>query len=183
MARLTYLDPDDLPEEYRPLLARPINLFRALAHHPEVLRWMEGIGRWIRYETRFDPRLRELAILQVGYLTRSDYEFSHHVAIGKSFGVTDADLVGLVAETRGEDSGLGTQERLVLRAARQLTEGTTLDDETWLALQGSFEDSEILELVFIITHYAQVVRMLGALEVDVEPDYVEHLELLRRSST
>ena len=180
MARLPYLDRDDLPEEHRSLLDRPINLFRALAHNPEVLSWMERIGKWIRFESRLDPRLRELAILQVGYSSRSDYEFSHHVAIGKGFGVTDADLEALVAESRGEDSGLPPAERAVLRAARELTEGTTLDEGTWRALRDSFELPEIVELIFVITHYAQVVRVLGALEVDVEPEYVEHLELLRR---
>src|SRR5690606_11222739 len=65
VARLPYLDREDLPEEHRPLLDRPINLFRGLAHNPDVLRWMEGIGRWIRFESRVDPRLREMAILQV----------------------------------------------------------------------------------------------------------------------
>lgn len=34
MARVPYQNAADLPEEYRDLLARPINLFRALSNSP-----------------------------------------------------------------------------------------------------------------------------------------------------
>jgi alkylhydroperoxidase family enzyme len=178
VARLPYLSREDLPPERQQLLDRPINLFRALAHGPEVLEWMAEIGGWIRYRCRLDPRLRELAIIQVGYLTRSPYEFSHHVKIGKDFGVTDADLRGLVADTNGEAGSLGEEERAVLRAARELTEGTELSDETWARLRRFLPPDRLLDLLFVVTHYVQVVRMLGALEIDVEEDYVPYLELL-----
>jgi alkylhydroperoxidase family enzyme len=60
-----------------------------------------GIGNFIRFKSKLDTRLRELAILQVGWLEKSEYEFTHHVKIGKEFGVTDADIEGLFAETAG----------------------------------------------------------------------------------
>ncbi len=178
MARLPYLSREDLPPERRQLLDRPINLFRALAHGPEVLEWMSEIGGWIRYRCRLDPRLRELAIIQVGFLTQSPYEFSHHVKIGLDFGVTHADLRELVADTRGEPTSLGEQERAVLRAARELTVGTELSDETWSRLRQFLPPDRLLDLLFVVTHYVQVVRMLGALQIDVEEDYAPYLELL-----
>lgn len=177
MARLPYLDRGDLPEDSQDLLDRPINLFRGLAHNPAVLRWMHDIGRWIRYEATLDSRIRELAILQVGYTARSEYEFSHHVAIGYDFGVTRADVVALVADSRGEPTNLSAKDRSVLAAARELTDGTELSSGTWQSLQEYFSSTEVLELVFIITHYAQVVRVLGALEIDVEDDYQKYLKL------
>ena len=178
MARLSYLSREDLAAEDQHLLERPIHLFRALAHGPEVADWMKQIGGWIRYRCRLDPRLRELAIIQVGYLTRSPYEFSHHVKIGQDFGVTDADLHALVADTRGEPSSLGDEERAVIRAARELTIGTELSEETWSDLRRFLPEDRLLDLLFIITHYVQVVRMLGALQIDVEEEYLPYLELL-----
>ena len=178
MARLPYLSSEDLDAEHRHLLDRPINLFRALAHGPEVLQWMSEIGGWIRYRCKLDPRLRELAIIQVGYLTESPYEFSHHVKIGLDFGVTDTDLLDLVADTRGEPTSLGEQERAVLRAARELTVGTELSDETWSRLRQFLPPDRLLDLLFVVTHYVQVVRMLGALRIDVEEEYAPFLELL-----
>jgi alkylhydroperoxidase family enzyme len=183
VARLPYLSQEDLTDEQQHLLERPINLFRALAHGPDVLEWMKDIGSWIRYRCRLDPRLRELAIIQVGYVTRSPYEFSHHVKIGQDFGVTDADLRGLVADTQGRANALGEQERAVLRATRELVAGTELGDEAWSELRRFLPPDRILDLLFVVTHYVQVVRMLGALQIDVEDEYAPYLELLTTAGT
>src|SRR3546814_4174271 len=77
---------------------------------------------WIRFKAKLDPRLREMAILQVGWLARSDYEWSHHVKIGKDFGVSEDDVRAIIAETEGKDSGLPALDRAVLRAARGMAD-------------------------------------------------------------
>jgi len=123
MARVPYLDQADLSPQNRDLLARNINLYRALAHSPEAARNFMNVGRYIRYHSQLDPRLREMAILQVGYVTRSPYEYSHHIKIGRDFGVTDNDIRAIEAETRGEKTDLPDLARAILRAARELAFG------------------------------------------------------------
>ena len=44
-------------------------------------------------------RLRELAILQVGYVSRIAYEYAHHIEIGRGVGVSDEDLRALAIES------------------------------------------------------------------------------------
>jgi alkylhydroperoxidase family enzyme len=176
MARLRYISSAELAESERHLLDRPINLFRALAHNPEVLAQMSAVGSWIRYWCTLDPRLRELAILQVGYSAGSEYEFSHHVRIGMDFGVAEADVEALIAESKGQDSGLDERARCVLAAARELTVGVHLRDETWSSLSRHFDPPHLVGLLFVITHYIQVTRLLGALQIDVENEYQPYLE-------
>lgn len=176
MALVPYVDPADLLEEDRALLARPINLFRALANSPEALRHFNVLGTWIRHGCELDPRLRELAILQVGYLTASPYEWSHHVKIGRDFGVTDEDLTGLMAATRGEPHPFGELESAVLSAARELTEQQRVTDSTWETLGRHLDDGRRVDLVLVASFYNAVVRVLGGLQVDVEPDYQGYLE-------
>lgn len=171
MARVAYLEPGDLPEEDRFLLQRPINLFRALANNTGAMKAFRLPGWWIRHECPLDPRLRELAILEVGYITGCAYEFSHHVKISDSFGVSKADIEGLIAWNKGEDCGLGPLERTVLSAARQLTQDIEIDDATWAALEAALETERLVELVMIIGHYNYVVRLLRGLKVDVEDDW------------
>lgn len=176
MALVPYLSESDLPEEDRSLLARPINLFRALANSPEALRNHAAFGEWIRHGCELDPRLRELAILQVGYLTASPYEWSHHIKIGHDFGVSDEDVTALIAATAGQEHGLGEVETAVLSAAREITRDKRMADETWKVLHGHLGKARLVDLVIVISFYNAVIRILGTLQIDVEPDYERYLE-------
>src|SRR5207248_11233477 len=106
MARLPYLEADQVAPEYRDMLKRNTNLHKLLVNSPDMARAFNGIGSYIRFKSKLDPRLRELAILQVGWLEKSEYEFTHHVKIGKEFGVTDEDILSLMAETEDKSSTL-----------------------------------------------------------------------------
>jgi alkylhydroperoxidase family enzyme len=176
MARLPYVDQSDLPTEHQDLLKRNINLMRALAHNPGAARAMNGIGRYIRFDSKLDPRLRELAILQVGYLTRSEYEYSHHVKIGFDFGVSEDDVRAIAEETAGRPSGLDALAKLVLRAAREMTQGLGMSDATFGSLREQLGQPELVDLVVTIGFYNGVVRILDTLKIDVEPEYEKYLQ-------
>src|ERR1700759_2132359 len=117
MARVPYLDKTDLAPENQELLKRNITLHRALANSPNGLRAFGARGNSTRHKSRLDPRLRELAILQVGYLARAPYEWSHHVKIGRDFGVSDDDVAELIKDTDGKASKLDDKARTVIKAA------------------------------------------------------------------
>ena len=174
MARLPYLSKADLKPEDQGLLSRDINLYRVLVHNPEAMRAFSGLGGYIRHRTKLDARLRELAILQVGWLARSAYEWSHHVKIGYDFGVTDADIEGLIADTEGRPSALEPKARLVLKAAREIHDGGC-SEATFAELQSQFDNAEIMDVVVTATFYCAVVRLLASLEIDVEEGYMPYL--------
>ena len=96
MARLPYLEADQVAPEYRDMLKRNTNLHKLLVNSPDMAPAFNGVGNFIRFRSKLDPRLRELAILQVGWLEKSEYEFTHHVKIGKEFGVTDEDISAMM---------------------------------------------------------------------------------------
>ena len=121
MARVPYLGLEDLAPEHQSLLARRANIYRALANSPNGLAAFSGLAGYIRFKSPLDARLRELAILMVGYLTREPYEWSHHIEIGRKFGVTDADIRALMEEAEGRPSALEPLAKAVLTAAREMT--------------------------------------------------------------
>src|ERR1700689_1456118 len=101
MARLPYLEPDQVAPEYRDMLERNTNLHKLLVNSPDMARALNGIGSFIRFKSKIEPRLREHTTLQVGGVEKSEYEITHHVKIGKEFGVTDDDIQAMMAETEG----------------------------------------------------------------------------------
>ena len=106
MARLPYPDPDQAPEPVRDALAGlpPLNIFRMLAHAETALRPFLRFGAAILGRLELDPRLRELAILQVAASTEARYEWVQHVEIGREVGLTDAQIA---AVELGDGGALG----------------------------------------------------------------------------
>jgi alkylhydroperoxidase family enzyme len=175
LARLPYLEKSDLRPEDQDLLKREITLHKALVNNPGAARAFGTLGQYIRHGSKLDPRLRELAILQVGWLARSPYEWSHHVKIGYDFGVTDEDIEAVKAESRGEASTLEPVARLVLRAAREVYAGPGIDYETFASLRAALDNESLVDLAVTASFYCAVVRVLASLEVDVEESYMPYL--------
>lgn len=176
MARLPYLEKADLAPEHRDLFQREIALYKLLAHSPDALRAFQGLGKYIRHGSTLDPRLRELAILQVGYLARSPYEWSHHIKIGTDFGVSDADIAALIDDSEGRPTALDALTRLVLRGAREMTRDGGLSDATHAALAAQLSSAHLIDLIVTMAFYNAVVRVLASIAIDVEPEYRQYLE-------
>ncbi|MEO8538321.1 MAG: carboxymuconolactone decarboxylase family protein [bacterium] len=175
MARVPYLSKADLKPEDQDLLAREINLNKALVNSPNATRAFSRLGGFIRSQSILDSRLREMAILQVGYLARSEYEYSHHIKIGRDFGVSDDDIRAIAVESAGRDSGLEPLARAVLIAAREIEEDRDLDKDTFAELQQALGNEALTDLLVTIAFYCGVVRLLSALKIDVEPEYEHYL--------
>lgn len=176
MARLPYLEPDQVAPEYRDMLKRNTNLHKLLVNSPDMARAFNGIGSFIRFKSKLDPRLRELAILQVGWMEKSEYEFTHHVKIGKEFGVTDQDIQGLIAETDGRPSSLEPLARAILKGAREMVKDLAMSDATFAEIKKELSDEHMTDLVLTIAFYCAVVRVLATMQIDNEPHYKEVLK-------
>ena len=175
MARLPYLEKSDLDAADHDILDRDINLYKILAHSPDAARAFQGLGKFIRYGSKLDPRLREIAILVVGYLARSPYEYSHHIKIGRDFGVSDDDFCGLMTEAEGRPSALDPLARLVVAAAREMTNDGSVSDATFAALSEDLDNERLLDLIITIAFYNGVVRVLASTGIDVEDSYMPYL--------
>lgn len=176
MARIDYLDRQDLPPGDRDILARDINLFRALANSPKAARAFLALAHHIRHVSRLDSRLRELVILQVGYLSCSEYEYSHHIKIGHDFGVTVRDVERMRLESRGQVTDLEPVVALALKAAREMTLDGVVDEMTFSELRRHFDAELLVELMIVISFYNGVVRLLASLGIDVEESYEQYLD-------
>jgi uncharacterized peroxidase-related enzyme len=175
MARLSYLERDDLPEPEQDIFDELLkqrgaigNIFRVVAHSPLLLRRMLYFSDGLRNRTKLDPRYRELAILTVGRLTQCEYEYVHHQALAKRVGVRPEQVERLAEwET---DPAFNDQERAVIRYATEVTQQVRVSDATFQALGDFLDDEQIVELTLNTGFYNMVVRFLLPMQVDLEPD-------------
>ncbi len=173
MARVPYLDVPPPEGDPRRTVT---NVGRALANSPGAAKHSNAMAMYIRHQSKLDARLREMAIIQVGYLANSPYEYSHHCQIALGVGVTEEDIKAIADETVGKPTPLDPKAKSVLRAARELTRDVALSDETFAELEAAFDREQLVDLIVAISNYNGVVRTLAALKVDVEPEYQKYLK-------
>ena len=134
MARVRLNETQDLPEEHRWLFERleaqgpMLNIFRAMSHSPVALRRFMKFGSYFLGEGKLDPKLRELAILRAGYLCRSPYEFSQHIAFGRRVGLSDSQIRGIAEPNVAL---FDPQQMAVLAYAGELTSDARVSDATY----------------------------------------------------
>lgn len=174
--RLSPLSDDELEgkalELMQPMLdaGRPWNIFRTIARHPDLARRWMVFANHVLYKSTLSPRDRELAILRIGWLCQSEYEFSQHRVIGMDAGLS-RDEVELVKSGPDAD-GWSETDRLVLQAADELHHDKIIGDETWAALGEHFSDEQMMDLVFAVGQYTLVSMALRTLGVPLD-DFLE----------
>ena len=162
-------------EEIRPLLeagraanaGRVLNIFSTLAHHPKLLKRWLVFGAHVLGKSTLPPRERELAILRVGWLCRSEYEWGQHVSIARQCGISDEEIARIPA---GPDApGWTPLEAATLRAADELRADAMISDDTWSELCSHWDIQQCLDLVFAVGQYNLVSMALNTLGVQRDP--------------
>jgi alkylhydroperoxidase family enzyme len=173
--RIDPLPPEEWSGEVKELLSRferegrIFNIFATLARHPALLRRWLVFGNHVLSKSTLPPRERELAILRMGWLCRAEYEWGHHVAMGKAAGVT-ADEITRVAH--GPDApGWSQFDAALLKAVDELHADSFISDPTWQALAKHYNEQQLLDLVFTAGQYKLVCMALNSVGVQLEEGY------------
>jgi 4-carboxymuconolactone decarboxylase len=171
MARLPYVDPAEAPPHVREALEGlpPLNIFRTLAHAETAFRPYLRFGAAILGELQLDPKLRELAVLQVAHVAEAEYEWVQHVAIGRHVGVTDDQIAALEQGDHQNAERFDETERAVLAFTAEVVRGPHVTDETYAAVAERLSPREIVELLLTAGSYLMLARVMTALEIDVDP--------------
>ena len=128
-----------------------------MVHSPDGARAFGNLGQYIRHGTTMDERLRELAILQVGWLAKNPYKWSHHIKIGFKFGVKSDDVHKLIVELNGDQTDLTRIDKLVLWAAREMTLLGKLEGNTLNELNTHLSKKHLTYCLITISFYNAVV--------------------------
>src|SRR4051794_10769781 len=93
-------------------------------------------------------RETELVILRVAHLRECEYEFEHHVRLGRRAGVRAEDVERVMAGPAAE--GWSDRERAILAAVEELHERGDMADETWTALRRHLDERRAIELLMLV---------------------------------
>ncbi|MDO8288106.1 MAG: carboxymuconolactone decarboxylase family protein [Parvibaculum sp.] len=183
MARLPYPDPASLPPASRDLLSGlpPLNIFRMIAGSgPSFVPFMSLINAYLN-EGILNAELRELVILRVGHLCKSEYELHQHRRVSRTLGLSEARIT---ATTDALPSPHFTAaENAALALADDLTANVKGKASLVAEVQKHLGDAGTQELIIIIGVYLLVCRYLETLEIEIEDKDIEGsgLDEIKRS--
>jgi len=175
MARVPLIQQQDHPElaevieKYRAgRRGRLINIYRMLLNAPPLAESWFNHSNTVRWKTSIDGRLREIVIIRMGHLTKSQYVLRQHVpALALADGLTLEECEAL-ADWHASKL-FSARERAVLAYADTMTRDITVPDAVFAEVKRHFDDRGIVELTVLIGTYNMNARVLQALELDLEP--------------
>jgi 4-carboxymuconolactone decarboxylase len=157
--------PEDIEERVSALGAHQVNLYRALAHAPGLLRaWMD-FAWLLRGHTATSRRLRELMILRTALLHHSPYEWHQHRRMAREEGVTETQVAEL--EMWRTSTAFDECEKAALALTDAIVAGE-VPPEVIAEVDRHFEYDQRVELTVTAAFYSMVPRILDALGVPIE---------------
>jgi 4-carboxymuconolactone decarboxylase len=171
VARITPLEPSEWSPEVRQWLdrsgsGRPVAaIYRTYGRHLAMDKPRTLVSEHIRQTSTLSPRVRELLIMRIGLLCRSEYEWAAHAPGGRRAGMTEADVQRIVS---GPDTPGDSADTALLRAVDELHQDDMVSDATWKALSASFETRQLLDVLITTGGYRMVSMALNTFGVQLE---------------
>jgi 4-carboxymuconolactone decarboxylase len=138
---------------------RLLGPFAVMLLTPEVGNAIQQVGAKIRFSTALTARDRELGILAVAGVLRSDFERLAHEPAALKAGLTQAQ-VNAVLSGQVPD-GLTGDEALVCRLAQVMTADRNLSDEDYEAGLAALGKQRLAELTWLVGYYSALALSLA----------------------
>lgn len=170
MARVPYVEPDELGPEFTDLVVsslqpgKTVNVYSAIANNPPVLAGLRAFLGALWSHSGLTDRQRELVILTASAELKNAYEWHQHVNIATDAGLDEAEISALAADDRTAFSDL---ERTLLAYTRAVVRGRVTDVHHDAAVSHLGEKTTV-GAAAVAAGYLALARLIDALGVDIE---------------
>lgn len=152
--------PDQIAE-MRTGFAGALNVYRTMAHHPELLKAWAALRQHVVKDSALGPVRSELVILRAAHRMGSPYEWAHHVSRSRVLGMSDARIAAMRGMPEGED-------RLVARAVDALFDQRRLPAELEAELAEAFGRKAVFDLIATVGFYSVLGYILMTYDTPID---------------
>ena len=164
MNRPQPLSDEEWPEAVREMLqgfAGKLNVYRIMAHHPDLLKAWAPLRTHLVTQSALGPERSEVVILRVAFRFGSDYEWAHHVSRARNLGFSDARIMALRGNPKGQDG-------LIARAVDSLIDARRLTPEQDSALAEEIGRNAVFDLIATVGFYSVLGYILMSYETPID---------------
>jgi 4-carboxymuconolactone decarboxylase len=147
---------------------RLLNIYRLMLNSPALAgAWFE-LNQAARYQTGLDGRSRELAVMRVAILNRTDYVLRAHAS---SYALKEGLSAAQVDALSDWDSSrlFSDKQRALLRYVDAMTRDIDVPDKVFADLRKHYSERQAVEITMLVGAYNMLTRVVTALKIDPEP--------------
>ncbi|MHA2051826.1 MAG: carboxymuconolactone decarboxylase family protein [Promethearchaeota archaeon] len=144
------------------------NMSRTLVNNSNI---SETIGKFATYITMgssLPPRDREILIIRIAWLCKSEFELAAHLPLGVRLGLTGEEAYQILKGAEFE--GWKPLDLALIHAADELHLNTFISGETWEILSQYYNKEQLMEVIFTVGHYNTMAMFLKSVGVQLDPN-------------
>jgi alkylhydroperoxidase family enzyme len=146
------------------------NVFRTFVRNPPADRVRGAINTLVNSGSSLSPRQRELLLMRIGVLCRSEYEYAAHHRVGRGAGMTEADVARILA---GPASSGDAVDTALLRATDELFEDDVITADTWAALAKTFNTRQLFDVLIAVGGYRSTSMLINSAGVQLDANMAD----------
>lgn len=145
---------------------RGMNVLGTFAHYPALAKAFMTFNAHVAGASSLLYRDREIVILRLSWVMHSEYELVQHMILGRRAGLTDEEIERL---QHGPGApGWSAEDADLVRAVDQLHELSRITPATWDRLAQRYNQSQMLDLIFLVGCYGALALAINSLETPIE---------------
>jgi len=159
-------DADMTPEQKRAvadIVAGPrgslVGPFIPLLRSPDFMGRLQRTGEYLRFNSAFETRLSELAILITARAWSQTFEWHHHRPIAEKAGLR-ASLIDAIAEGR-RPTEMAMDEATIYDFLYELVRSHTVSEPTYRRTVAMFGERGVIDLIGIHGYYSLLAMILN----------------------
>lgn len=148
-----------------------LNVYRTMAHHPDLLRAWGPLREHVVNKTALGPQLSEVVILRTGVRLGSSYEFHQHIDRARARGLDDARIGSIT----GDIAAMAPLDGLLARAVDELFDDKALSEATVQGLVQALGRHALFDVIATVGFYSTLGYILNSFETPLDDDVAERL--------
>jgi len=133
--------------------------FIPLLRSPDFMNRLQKTGEYLRFNSAFEQRLSELAILITARAWSQNFEWHHHRPIAEKAGLR-SDVIEAIAEGRRPNT-MGMDEATIYDFLDELCRTRNVSDATYQRSVKMFGEKGVIDLIGIHGYYSLLAMILN----------------------
>lgn len=144
----------------------PVNVFGTLMRSPSTMG--SFLDYWVTSKLKMglSGREQELVILRMGYRYHCEYVWKHHVPAAREYGASDKEIEAV--KTRRIPQVFSQKELALLMLTDEMVSHRTIRDKVWFKWSKELTESEMIELISLVSQYTFFSLFNNGLNIQVE---------------